>query len=213
MRTIFATKTWKGDYTKFLSGAFKRKVPKYGFVQKWLFLNNEVPKNSFNNFKEGKVFEVSKYAQKALEFFNLKKKDFRGGYKYSIAELVCLYLAKGFDYLVWVQGDCLIEETRGFVEKAIRILQDKEYVSAVSPNSEVNTWHKETGLDQFFSDQCFVVRIKEFRGQIYNYKQPKLNEFPKHGGDSFERLVARYFRNNNKFRRILNEYYLYHKAY
>ncbi len=212
MKVLFTTKTWKEDYTKFLSGAFKRKVLNYSFSERWLMLNNEVPKEvEFN--QPYRVIEVAKHAKQTLEFFNLTKEDFKGGYWYSIAELVCLYLAKDFDYLVWVQGDCLMEDSKGFVEKAIKILENKPHISVVSPTSEVNTWHNDLNLDQFFSDQCFVVRVKEFRQPIYNYNTPKLNQFPSHGGNSFERLAARYLHNNSKFRRILNEYHLFHPAY
>jgi hypothetical protein len=213
MKVLFATKCWGGDYTKFLSGTFKRKIPRYPFTECWLFLNNAVPSKAFRGFSADKIIEVDDYAERTLNFFKLDKKDFNGGYVYSIAELVCLYLAKSFDYLCWIQGDCLMEDSVGFVGKSIKVLEKKPHISIVSPRSEVNTWHNDLGLDQFCSDQGFVVRIKEFRQPIYNYKMPTLNQYPSHGGNSFERLVGRYLRNNNKFRRILNEYYLFHPAY
>jgi len=222
MSILMATKCWEGDYAKFLEDAFKHKWKplNFEFEEKWLMLNNGVPKQTQKEYLKyaDKAIDVKFYIPYVLSFFGLKKKDFKGGFWYSIAELTCIFLAEYFDYLFWIQGDCILKKPfrylpNKFIQKGIKILKTNPHISVVSPESEVNTWHDDSGLDQFFSDQCFLIRIKEFRQKIYNYKTPKLNEFPSHGGDSFERLCARYLRNNNKYRRILNESYLIHEAY
>ena len=209
MKVLFATKCWGGDWQKFLAGAFERKVPDYPLCEKWLLINNSVPPKV--KFKVDKTIRVEDYAERALNFFNLKESDFKGGYVYSIAELVCLYLAKDFDYLVWIQGDVMVDGK--WVKKALQILRKKHYIAVVSPSSEVNTYHDELGLDQEFSDQCFVVRVREFRQQIYNYKSPNQKNYPDYGGHSFEYKCGQYLKNNNKFRKILTCAWAHHPAY
>lgn len=207
-RILFATKCWGADWDKFLAGALERKTDAIGypFTERWLLVNNGVPEA---DFKADRVIRVDQHDEETLEHFNLKYGDFDGGYNYSIAELVCLYLADGFDYLCWVQGDCLPE--RGdWVTKGIEILENDYNISVISPGSEVNTWGE---IDQFFSDQSFLVRVKEFRKQIYNYDEPELPQYPPHGGQSFERRAARYLRNNGKGRRVLYDFTYIHPAW
>lgn len=205
-KVLFSSKCWGGDWHKFLSGAFERKWKAIGhdFDDKWLLVNNSVPDNV--RF-EAKTINVAKQSKEALKYFKFPNANI-----YSVAELTALYLAKDFDYLCWVQGDCLTEGG-DWVTPAIKILKENQDISVVSPLSQVNTWHDDNGLDQMFSDQGFVVRVKEFRKPIFNYLRPILNEFPKHGGESFERRSARYLHNNNKYRKVLNEFYLHHEAY
>lgn len=205
-KVLFCSKTYFGDYHKFLSGAFDRKVPPYPFDDKILMLNNGVP--------EGvkfpcKTLDVIPLIDQVLDFYNLKHADIAKGFWYSIAELTAIYYAKNYDYLCWVQGDCLTEGD--WITPGIKILEEYKTISCVSPYSDVNTWDK-GNLDQFFSDQSFLVRVKEFRKPIYNYKG-RIKEFPSHGGNSFEHMVAKYLRANNKYRRILHEFYQLHEVY
>jgi len=212
---LFATKTWEGDYNQFLKNAFKNKWKPFGyqFDAKWLLVNNGVPKETYYYLKADQKVDVSEYEDIVLKHFKLKKRDFEGGYVYSIGELTAIFLASRFDYLCWVQGDCLLKDAKGFVEKAIAILENNPHILVVSPLSEVNTWHNDKGLDHFFSDQCFFIKVSEFNKPIYHYKKPELTEYPTHGGNSFERMVGRYLHKTKKFRKILTDYYLIHEAY
>lgn len=177
-------------------------------------INNGIPDRAVGDIQiGGKKIVVADHAQKTLDYFGLTEASFKGGYVYSIAELVCLYLAKDFDYLVWEQGDTVLTINNNFVEKAIRILNEDKNVSVVAPWSECNTWHDEQGLDHFFSDQCFVVKVSEYREQIYGLTEPILDEYPEHGGDSFERMVGRYLHNTNRFRKVLIDSWCDHPAY
>lgn len=212
---LFATKCWTGDWKKFLGGVFekKSKLLDFNFNDKWLMLTPSVPKEAKSpSIYPCKAIDVENYEEEVKSFFKVKEEDFNGGYKYSIGELTAIYLAKDFDYLCYIQGD-VMPEPGDWITPGIKILKEKNNISVVSPLSECNTWHDRDGLDQFFSDQAFLVKVNEFRQPIYSYKTPVIGEYPPHGGDSFERLAARYLRNNNKYRMILKEYYVHHPQY
>ena len=203
----FATKCWGGDYEKFLSGAFDRKVIGE-FTDKYLIINNKVPDNVKFPMKTYKVSELS---TEALKYFDLDEGSFtedgHNGYKYSIAELVAIYKCKT-KYLCWVQGDSVTEGN--WVLPAIDILEKEKQISVVSPYSEVNTYGE---LDMMFSDQAFVIRADEFKKPIYNFTSPDLDNYPKYGGNSFEKMVGRYLHNSGQRRLVLYEFYTHHEAY
>jgi len=215
MKVLFATKVWSGDLNKFLRGAFERKVDGCGFnfADRWLMINNGIPCRAVDDLRiSGKKIIVADHAQETLDYFGLTEDSFEGGYVYSIAELVCLYLAKDFDYLVWVQGDCLLEQSNSsFAGDAIAELIGE--VSTVAPLSNCNGYHDKNGLDHFFSDQCYVVKVPEYRQKIYGLTAPVLPEYPPHGGSSFERMVGRYLHTSKRYRKILTNYYVHHEAY
>mgnify|MGYP001157817731 FL=1 len=217
MKILFASKCYEKDYHKFLSGAFERKYEPldFKFDAKWLLVNNGVPPEVKFNCTD-RVIDVSEHALDALRWFKLDENSFKigtnDGYKYSIAEIVLLYLADGYDYLCYVQGDTVMEKGDGFVKKAIKVLENDKFVSVVSPYSDVNTWHNKLGLDQYFSDQLFVIRVPEFREDIFRY-QGFNKDYPSYGGDSFEHKVHKYLVNNKKYRMILKDYYATHPTY
>ncbi len=208
MNTVcFASKCWSGDWTKLVFGGFeaKAKSADYPFDRKIFLLNNGVPEN----IAFGTRVDATK--RRVLEYFNLTEESFKGGYKYSIAELTAIYLANDFDYLCYVQGDCVCS-TGDWVTEGVAILEKNPEIAVVSPRSEVNTWHGADGLDQFFSDQCFLVRVKEFSGQIYGGGE-EIPEYPHHGGDSFEKKAAQYLRRTGKYRKILTNHWYDHPTW
>ena len=194
MDITFATKTYFGDWQKFLSGAFVRKIPDYPFDDCILYLNNGVPQDVEFPCKTSDV--ISKIDE-VLEFFKLKDLDFKGGFWYSIAELTAIYECQT-KYLCWVQSDCL---TEGDWIKP-ELLNDK--VVAISPYSEVNTW----GDDWHFSDQSFLIEVDKFRKPIY--EACHLPDYPSYAGEFFEKMVGNYMKKNNLKRKIINEAYCHH---
>jgi hypothetical protein len=202
-RTLFTTKCWQKDYLKYLKGEFDRKTPSFPFDEKILFLNNGVPSLPF----PCKTVDVIPLIDEVLEFFDLKDSDFQGGFWYSIEELTELYVAKDFDYICHYASDC--SGGGQWVHDALTVLELEKDVSVVSPRSEVNTWHDRAGYDQFFSDQCYLIRVNEFRQRIYDYPGT-IPDYPEHGGNSFEHRVAKYLRANNKYRKILDAYWYDH---
>jgi len=199
----FCTKTYFGDYHKFLSGAFERKLNacNYRFDDEVLYINNGVLEDVKFNCKTSDV--ISKMDE-VLEFFKLKNHDFKGGLWYSIAELTAIYECKT-EYLCWVEGDCLTEGD--WVREGIKILEENPDVSVVSPYSECNTW----GDDWHFSDQAFLIRTKEFRKPIY--EECDLPDYPSYAGNSFEKMCGNYLKKNNKIRKIIYESFCHHEVY
>lgn len=189
-RVMFATKAWSKDYQKFLSGALERKVAAIGypFDNQVLILNNGVP--------EG------------IEGIRAKQT----GNVYGDGELAAVEAAKDYDYLCFVEGDCLT--TGGdWVTPAIKILEHNPRVAVVSPASDVNTWHDERGNDHYMSDHAWIVRVKEFSNpEIYKY--PGVDpDYPDYGGNSFEHMVGKYLKATGRYRRILTDFYISHPAY
>lgn len=215
-KVTFATKCWGQDWRKMLAGAFERKVAscQYPFHRTLLLANNGVPDHTALFGLSDVVINVSSAAPAVLKHFGLMKEDFQGGYNYSIAELTALWYNLGnADYLCYLQGDCLIDPAYDWVTPGVKMLEENPEISVISPASACNTWHDPiTKKDQFFSDQAFLVRVREFRQPIYN-EPGDLVEFPSHGGNSFEHMCAKYLRNAGKYRYIEEAAWLQHPAY
>lgn len=193
----FATKTSKKDWPRFLAGAFERKSNFYPFARKVLYLNNEVPQVDWPY----ETYDVIEHMDEILDFFELKNHDFEGGLWYSIAELAAIYNCKT-EYLCYVQSDCRTEGD--WVTPGIKLLD--EY-STVAPYSEVNTW----GDDWHFSDQAFLIRTEEYRKPIYH--KTNVPDYPKYGGQYFERMCGAYLKKNKLKRKVLNDYFCHHQVW
>lgn len=210
MKTLFATKVWEKDWQPMVAFGFDNKLAScdFPFTSTMLVVNNGVPSLEPLQGLADYLYSVDQHAAEVLEFFKLKPEDFQGGYNYSIAELMAIYFAKDFDYLCYVQGDSITKES--WVQFGIDTLEDHPDVSVVSPASDCNTWHNPiTKKDQFFSDQGFLVRVNEFRKPIYS-EPGVIADYPPHGGNSFEHMVAKYLRKANKYRYIEEAAWLIH---
>jgi hypothetical protein len=51
-----------------------------------------------------------------------------------------------------------------------------------------------------FSDQCYLIRTKDFRQPIYNEHHEVSARFPEYGGELFEKRVDSHMRNHNLYR-------------
>lgn len=197
-----------------LRGGFTKKYQsiEYPFDCIGIAINNKVPEGVKEEFagKADIILDVPKIQDEVLEYFNLKEKDFKGGLVYSIAELAAIR-ACDTDYLCYVQGDCLCT-TGDWVTEGVKVLEREPQTSVVSPLSDVNTWHDNLGHDQYFSDQAWLVRVKEFQKPIYTGGED-IPDYPLHGGDSFEKKVAQYLRKEGKARKVLMGHWYDHPVY
>lgn len=203
MKTVFATKYWREDWEKIEFGGLTRKMQAIGYP----FDNSLVVGNNGSPKTIRLQNHIDTIREEVQEFFNLKDMN-----NYASGELASIYLAKEYDYLCYVQGDCIT--TGGdFVTPAIKILESEPNVFVVSPSSDVNTWHNEDGYDHYMSDQAFVIRVKDFLNPKV-YAVSGLNpDYPDYGGNSFEAMVGKYLVSSKKTRKILNDFYVVHPAY
>ena len=101
----FETKCYEKDWrlllkTDYLAMAVER--CRHWFDRKLLYINNVENMNAVKHAADKAVSKgiideyvvVQEYAPQALAFFGIDFQSFRGGYYYSIAELVSIYLAK-----------------------------------------------------------------------------------------------------------------------
>lgn len=217
----FETKCYEKDWQYIVKDGLIADMIKncnYNFDKKVLFLNNFSDYRSIKQEADRLIsrniideyYVVDEHAEEALSFFGLKKDDFKGGYYYSIAELVSIYLCKT-DYNLHFSGDAMMESACAFnwIDPAIGLMDQNKDVLVANP-----TWdHKyaEASSESFdqdeswyysfgFSDQCYLIKVSEFRKDIYNFTHTESERYPKYGGELFEKRVDAYMRTKTKMR-------------
>lgn len=187
----------------------------YNFANRVLFLNNfddySLIKKEVDELVKKNVLDeyyiVNDYAAEALAFFNLKKEDFKGGYYYSIAELVSIYLCKT-EYLLHFSSDAMAQSNCkvNWIEDAIKTMKSENDIIVANPTwdykydearsesfAENDNWFYSYG----FSDQCYLVKTEDFRKDIFRETNVKSERYPKYGGELFEKRVDAYMRNHS----------------
>ncbi len=217
----FETKVWEQDWKYILTGDYLDKMItncNYIFEKKNLMINNVNDREKVAKYAEIKknqgiidnYYFVEDYADEVLLHFGIKKEDFLGGYYYSIAELVGIYLCTT-KYLLHFSSDSFISfnNSKVWIENAIEIFNKRNDIIVANP-----TWNysfveaKEESfetLERFylgsgFSDQCYLIKTDIFKKKIYEEKNIESNRYPKYGGELFEKRVDSYMKNNNLFR-------------
>jgi hypothetical protein len=114
----------------------------YKFDKKVLYSNNfsnyDIVKHQANALISRNIideyFILDEYATKALSFFGLTKEGFKGGYHYSIAELVSIYLCQT-DYNLHFSGDAMMESncTVNWIDPAIQLMERNTDVIVANP--------------------------------------------------------------------------------
>jgi hypothetical protein len=201
----------------------------FDFDEKILIINNvdnieEVlgyAKKQVNRNNLTHVYSSQKNAQDILDFFNLKKESFCPDnnekfeivnqdwiYYNALAPLSSIYYAKS-DYLLYVTADVHMEKAVSWIDKAIELLEKKKMYKVANPlwNDKYEEAKKEsyrTKKDFFvaksgFSDQCFLVNLKEFKRPIYSEVRKDSFHYPR--GDVFEKRVYSFMK-NRKWKRI-----------
>ena len=220
-RTItFETKCYENDWEYLLkTDRLKRAVDKchYPFDRVVLYINNVRDPKRVAQYAEKLVLSgvisefvlVSDYAEEVLDFFDCDIDGFKGGYYYSIAELVGIYLCKT-DYLLHFSSDTIMVNNEEWIGSAVERMENDPRILVANP-----TWNdkfhraKEVAVaedDAFyigngFSDQCYLIPPARFRAPIYNEKEKAFGkDFPKYAGEHFEKRVDAYMRNHGYLR-------------
>jgi hypothetical protein len=182
----------------------------FPFAEKVLIINNvkdyrEVQRYADEAVKKGwlsKYFIAEEYSDEALTFFGLSRKALGKGYAFSIGELVSIYLCRT-EFLLHFTGDCIPAERCAWVPKAIRVLTEDERVKVANllwdRNSVEAKSESSEETDDFFkgfgfSDQCYFIRVQDFRKPIYNYSHPASARYPDYCGELFEKRVDSWMR-------------------
>lgn len=216
----FETKVYENDWEYILKGNYLEKLIQgcnYPFEKKTLLINNVTDVFKVQKLAEKKVasglldsyYVVSDYAKDALNYFNIEENSFKGGFYYSISELVGIYLAKTA-YLLHLSGDSLMQiKTIDWIENAIAIFKNRTEIIVANPtwNFRYDQAKKESVgeikgfyLGYGFSDQCYLIKTEFFKKRIYNERNDDSDRYPKYGGDLFEKRVDSYMRNHHFLR-------------
>jgi len=216
----FETKVWENDWEYILKGNYLEKVIQecnYKFSKIILIINNvknrtEVEKYATSKISAGTIdsyYFTEDYASEVLDFFDIKKESFEGGYYYSIAELLGVYLCKT-KYLFHFSSDSFICNMKeNWIDEALIIFNTRKDVIVANPvwnNSYIQAKKESIGeigdfyLGFGFSDQCYLIKTDVFKKHIYNENNIQSERYPKYGGELFEKRVDSYMRNNNRYR-------------
>ena len=114
----FETKCYENDWEFILKGNHLQQMIarcNYPFSRRVVLINNVRNKKKVCAHADKKISQgvidayyiVDDYAKNALEFFDIDPASFRGGYYYSIAELVSIYLCEA-EFLIHFSGDSFL---------------------------------------------------------------------------------------------------------
>ncbi|WP_245851007.1 glycosyltransferase family 2 protein [Paenibacillus herberti] len=209
----FETKCYEQDWQQLLlSDRLRRAIEfhAYPFAERILYINNverpELVSQHAQKLVDTGVLTsyvvVEEHSEEALRFFGLSREDFQGGYWYSIAELVSIYLCRT-EYLLHYAGDCMLENAAKWVEPALERMRLQP--SIVCANPVPNGWFEDARREAMltrgdfhygygFSDQCYLIRTMDFRARIYGEKHPASERYPAYGGQLFEKRVDAWMR-------------------
>lgn len=215
----FFTSCWERDWdillkTRFLENKIARNA--YEFTKKVLVINNVKNRELVKEYAEkarlrGVItdyFFVEDYIDEALRFFELSKDVLGKAYYYSNHELASVYLCQT-EYVVSFTGDTYLEKMTPWVVPALAELEKNSNYKVANPvwnNRYEEAKHESTSeIPNFyvgygFSDQCFLVRTKDFRAPIYNEVNLASQRYPKYGGETFEKRVDSWMRNHKYLR-------------
>ncbi|MEI7028205.1 hypothetical protein [Paenibacillus sp. y28] len=215
----FETKCYEKDWRLLLLTPRLQTMIQYNrfpFKETMLYINNVNDPDEVG-FYAGKLVQnglltsyviVDTYAREALDFFGIDKNSFNGGYYYSIAELVSIYLAKT-KYILHYSSDSILAGELDWIEAALEKMESDARIKVANPTwnfsyayarQEAEEEDSRFYVGYGFSDQCYLIRTADFRARIYNEKNPESERYPAYGGELFEKRVDAWMRNHHHLR-------------
>jgi hypothetical protein len=218
-RVTFETKCYEKDWEYLLkTDRLKSMIERnrYNFEEKKLFINNVKNVNRVcyyaDKFVKSGILSsyvvVDEYADEALKFFNINRASFKGGYYYSISELVAIYLCRT-EYLLHFSSDSILETSLRWIDQAILKMNNNPNIKVANPiwnkkyrEAKVESLSEDENffLGHGFSDQCYLIKTVDFRSSIYNQVNPASKRYPEYGGELFEKRVDSWMRNHHYYR-------------
>lgn len=228
----FETKCYEKDWeillkTNRLEQMIERNC--FDFSQQVLYINNVTSPDKVRFYAEKlvdsgvitKYVFVADYAKEAMDFFELDRSSFKGGYYYSIQELVGIYLCQT-EYLLHFAGDSILENSFTWIEDGItKLLEDKrvKVVNCIPDGSaceaEAQAYEEDDlfWLGYGFSDQCYLIRTADYKQKIFNETHPASERYPLYGGELFERKVDSWMHNHDFLRATYKKGNYIHRNY
>lgn len=213
----FETSCYERDWELLLTtGRLEEMIRRcnYDFDHRILYINNvKKPEKVIAHAKAAQdkgtltsYVLVSDYEEELLRFFGLTKQSFGNQYYYSIQNLAGIYLCQT-DWLMRFTTDAIMLTDYPWIDKAITIMRANDKVleagAACRGWEADNKTHAEYEDDEFyyghvFSDQCYLLEVKNFRRPIYNEWHPAVgrNPYPEDDALYFEKRVQAYLRNH-----------------
>lgn len=228
----FETKCYEKDWEILLkSGRLEAMISRnqYDFDELILYINNVNDPDKVRSYAErlktrGVITEhvlVDEYANKALAFFGLDREDFRGGYFYSIQELVGIYLCRS-EYLLHFSGDSVLENKFQWIDQAIGRMDNDPRIKVATclwnrkadeAAQESMEQDEDFWVGYGFSDQCYLVKTADFRARIYSETHPASERFPVYGGELFEKRVDAWMHSHAYLRCVYRHGSYLHRNY
>jgi hypothetical protein len=219
------TKCWEHDWRHILESEWLRMLAErnvYPFSEKTLMINNVkkhgvVAKYAERAIQQGwltKYVVVEEHATEALDFFSISRESLGVGYRYSIAELVGVFLCRT-DFLLHFAGDCMPAAASDWVSESVRLMSQNPRIKVCNLSgtekhglvNEIDDFYTAYG----FSDQCYLIRVEDFRQRIYNETHPASARYPKYGGELFEKRVDSWMQNHGHLRATYKHCHYIHK--
>jgi hypothetical protein len=215
----FESKCYERDWKVLLcSGRLRQMIERnsFPFAERVLYINNVQDVAAVSSaagalVREGVITSyevVDDYAREALEFFDIDKDSFHGGYYYSIQELVGIYLCRT-EYLLHFSGDSMLVGSFSWIGAALAVMQRNAAFKVANSCWNGRYWearreaHAEVAdffVGYGFSDQCYLIGAADFRARIYDEHHPASERYPKYGGELFEKRVDAWMRNHEWLR-------------
>ena len=228
----FETKCYEKDWEILLrTGRLETMIRRncFEFAERILYINNVADPDKVRYYAErlkerGVISEhvlVDDHADEALDFFGLDRDSFKGGYYYSIQELVGIYRCKS-EYLVHFSGDSVLDGSIPWIEPALNRFSEDPRIKVATclwngKTEEAGQESLEQDSDYWlgygFSDQCYLVKVSDFRAPIYAERHSASERFPVYGGELFEKRVDAWLRNNEYLRCVYKHGSYLHKNY
>lgn len=224
-KVVYSTNCYEKDF-EFADEDFEYRIAlnKYDFTETWIIvLNTKDPQDIALRFeyRADKVIIANQVVDKALKFFDLDRNSFKDeyadGYKYSIASLIELYMARDFDYICHFTSDVSLHTSSDWITPGIKsIINGASAARPGYPRYETSkTEEEKKPKTNIFSDHAYLIPVKEFLDKsIYHLTSPKVEKIhPSYGGESFERKITRYLMANNKYEEIIPNSEIIHPCY
>ena len=228
----FETKCYEKDWEILLrTGRLEAMIRRncFEFAERVLYINNVTDPDKVRFYAErlkvrGVITEhilVDDYADEALAFFGLDRESFKGGYYYSIQELVGIYRCRTV-YLLHFSGDSILDGSFPWIDPALDRMNEDARIKAATclwnhkareADQESLEQDSDYWLDYGFSDQCYLVKASDFRAPIYGERHSDSERFPVYGGELFEKRVDAWLRNNEYLRCVYKHGSYLHKNY